>query len=426
MSTTDERDTRSCLANVDNGVVSGPDLQRAAERVVSDHFDGDVSLRIEHLVPDRLFSVVARLRTIGGPSHVPETFVIKAATPGQPTSAEQTLNDWAALQLLTELSAGEVPLAPRYYGGDRSIPLVVMEDLGGGDGSPDLVVERDDPDAATESLLEYVRTVARLHVQTMGHHERHSRLRRSIGPPPPVARLYHDPWSDATARTDSEISDAIREYHEVLDGVGVSADPGVDEEIDAATRRVEHDPRPWLALCQGDQNGQGNSLLRDGRLRLHDFGSGGFRHALIEALPHRITWGCIRRVPDPVATAMDAAYRAVLAETYPSMATEPGYSQAAADAMTRWHVFHVISRVPDALQGDRPRGPATLRQQTLAWLDAYACWSDQQDREGALARTAHRLVERLRQQWPPATHTIDYLPAYRDKNVRTDAAGRSI
>jgi hypothetical protein len=80
--------------------------------------------------------------------------------------------------------------------------------------------------------------------------------------------------------------------------------------------------------------------------------------------------------------------------------------------MTRWHVFHVISRLSEALSGDRPRGPATLRQQTFAWLDAYVAWSDRHDEPTALSRTGRRLIVRLRELWPPQTHTIDYLPAY--------------
>jgi hypothetical protein len=284
-----------------------------------------------------------------------------------------------------------------------------MEDLGTGEGSPHLVVEGDDADAATESLLAYIRAIARLHVRTRGYHEEYYRLRRSIGPLPPPKRLYHDPWSDAAARAEAEITDAINEYHGVLAAVGVIATPGVDDEIAEATRRVEQSPGPWLTLCQGDQNGQGNCLRSDGRLRLHDFGSGGFRHALIEGLPHRITWGCIRRVPQPVAGALDAAYRAVLAEGCPQLATEPEFNQAAADALTRWHVFHVISRVPDAQRGDRPRGPATLRQQTIAWLDAYHTWSDQHGRNN---RTGpHRPSTRPTTTRPmAAAHAHDRVP----------------
>lgn len=64
-------------------------MRRTAERVVSDYFGADISLRIEHLVPDRLFSVVTRLRTVAAPSHVPETVIVKAAAPDIPTAPEQ-------------------------------------------------------------------------------------------------------------------------------------------------------------------------------------------------------------------------------------------------------------------------------------------------------------------------------------------------
>ena len=376
------------------------ELVRAAERVVSAYFDQGVALRVEQVLPDRLFSVIVRVRTVAAPSHVPGSFVVKAAAPGH---AHQVYNDWAALQLLTDLSAGREPLGPRCYGGDRATPLVVMEDLGPGDGSPHELVEGDDPEAATASLLAYIRAVARLHVDTRGRRGDYLRLRGAIDPPKP---LYHDPWSDAAARTEQEITAAIREYHDVLGTLGLTAAAGVDDEIAEVTRRVEVDPGPLLALCQGDQNGQGNCLLADGRLRLHDFGSGGFRHALVEGLPHRITWGCIRRVPETVAAAMDRAYQ----EAHPDLADDATFRRAATDAMTRWHVFHVIWRVPDALRRDHPRNPeATLRQQVVAWIDAYVDWADDGT---ALARTARRLVERLRERWPAYTHTIGYLPAY--------------
>ena len=300
------------IGRSDNGAVTGKGLCRAAERIVSGYFAGNVSLRVADVMPGRVSSVVARLRTMAAPSQVPETFIVKSVHPTFPGAADMLRNDWAALQLLTELAADGEPLCARFYGGDPLVPLVVMEDLGAGEGSPQQLVEGDDPDAATTSLLAYIRAVARLHVITRRRHDDYYRLRASLGPLPPPRPLYHDPWSDAAARTDAEITTAIGEYHAVLDSVGVNATPGVDAEIAAVTRRIEHDPGEFLALCQGDQNGQGGMLLTGGRLRMFDFGVGGFRHALIEGLPQRITWGCARRVPEQVAAAMDAAYQAVL------------------------------------------------------------------------------------------------------------------
>jgi hypothetical protein len=105
------------------------------------------------------------VRTASVATHVPDTFIVKAARSAAPAVANELRNDWAALQLLTDLSGDDVPLAPRLYGGDRHVPLVVMEDLGSGEGSPHQAVEGDDADAATASSLAYIRAVARLHLR---------------------------------------------------------------------------------------------------------------------------------------------------------------------------------------------------------------------------------------------------------------------
>jgi hypothetical protein len=90
-----------------------PELLRAAERIVSEYFGGPVALRVEHLVPDRVVSVVARVRTASAPTHVPDTFIVKAARSAALAVANELRNDWAALQLLTDLSGDDVPPAPR-------------------------------------------------------------------------------------------------------------------------------------------------------------------------------------------------------------------------------------------------------------------------------------------------------------------------
>ena len=110
-----------------------------------------------------------------------------------------------------------------------------------------------------------------------------------------------------------------------------------------------------------------------------------------------------------VMAAMDEAYRTGL-----GLRPEE-HRRAATDALTRWHVFHVISRIPDAQRRDRPRGAATLRQQTIAWVDAYVSWSERHSPAAALPRTARHVVARLRRDWPVETHTITNMPAYRQR-----------
>lgn len=357
-------------------------------------------LRVVEVLPGLAASVVVRMEVEAAAS-----VIVKAARPSNPGSKEMLFNDWAATQLLTRVG-GDAPLCARFYGGDPELPLIVLEDLGGGAGSPDRVVEGDDPDAAAAALIDYVRIIAALHVQARDHAEEFTAIRQTLGSIPMPDALYHDPWSDARVHTDTEITAAVGEYLGVLGSLGVTAAPGVEDEIAEVTRRVE-DPGPFTSLCQGDQNGLGNCTLSGGRLRLIDFGVAGYRHALIEGLPQRITWGCIRRVPQSVITAMDSAYRE-------AVGGGSGFEQAVTDALARWHIFHVNSRIPDALRGDRPRGAATLRQQVIAWVDAFADRHHEHGSRPALGRTAVSVAGRLRRLWPPETHSIPYFPAFRE------------
>jgi hypothetical protein len=223
--------------------------------------------------------------------------------------------------------------------------------------------------------------------------------------------LFHDPWGDAGKRGEADVCKAIDEYRLVLATIGVDVLSGLNDETTEVTRRVECDPGPWLALCQGDQNGLRHCMLAEGRIRLHDFGVAGFRHALIEGLPHRITWGCISRLPREVAAAMDAAYRDTVVTMDPTC--DDRFARAVADALARWHIVHVVWRLPDALKRDRPRGSATLRQQVIAGIDAFIAAESEHPVYPVLADTATRLARRLRQSWPSETHSIPYFPAYR-------------
>lgn len=80
--------------------------------------------------------------------------------------------------------------------------------------------------------------------------------------------------------------------------------------------------------------------------------------------------------------------------------------------LARWHIFHVISRLSEALIRDRPRGAATLRQQTIAWMDAFARRHREHPAFPALGESAALIAGRLRDLWPPETHAIPYFPAF--------------
>ncbi len=177
---------------------------------------------------------------------------------------------------------------------------------------------------------------------------------------------------------------------------------------------MEGSPGSFLAYCKGDQNGAGDYIRRGGQPRLFDFGAGGLRHAIIEGMPGRMTWGCMMRIPKHVVLLMERAYQTRLAEGCAVASDDRVFRRGMAEAGARWNIFHVIHRLPDALESDRQRGPTTLRQQTAAWIEAFAELSEEVGQTGALGKSARDMVECLRKLWPAEVSYLPYYPAFRD------------
>src|SRR5262249_53688085 len=151
---------------------------------------------------------------------------------------------------------------------------------------------------------------------------------------------------------------------------------------------------------RGDTNAPGISARTGTGLRLFDFDCGGFRHALIEGLAGWLTWGCNARIPSDVVLAMDAAYRVELQAGCAAARDEEQYGRALVEAAGRWHLLHVISRLPTALERDYLRGwTTTLRQQLLGWLDAFADLAERAGDLVALSASARAVARALRARW---------------------------
>jgi hypothetical protein len=341
------------------------------------------------------------------------SFVVKAGRTTSRDAHEMLWNDWAALQFLGELGL-DPPLSPRLFGGDSSVPFIVMEDLGVNSIEPCALMDGTDPDRAAAALISYVKCTGQLHSATLGKSAHFQRIRRSLAEDLSQKPLYHDPWSCCEKRTPAEISQAIREYRNIFNLTSITPESGVDSEIERVTSEVEQCPEPYSVLCQGDQNGPGGCLYNVLGIRLIDFGACGFRHPLIEGMPHRLTWGCTKRIPRRLYSRLDKVYQCELSRGHKELADDRMFHAAMMAAAARWNVFHTIWRVPDALHADRPRGATSLRQQVVAWLSAFSEMSAEFSQMPSLGNSAQRLLSRLKKLWPAETHTIPYYSAFKN------------
>src|SRR5262249_12082151 len=107
------------------------------------------------------------------------------------------LNEWASLQLLTELAPG---VAPRFLGGDRDLGFLIMEDLGSGPGLDDALLG-DDPARAADMLVGLFETVGRMHALTLRQRARFEALR---GPVEREPSTLQDEVTRALSRLDIE------------------------------------------------------------------------------------------------------------------------------------------------------------------------------------------------------------------------------
>src|SRR4030095_7609879 len=398
-------------------------IVKFAEALLSRQFDQEA-----RLVGDRVFSgfksVVVRFRVESKRAVLPNALIIKKAredrmgyfpdSQARPNAAHELFNDWAAARFLDGLGQ-DPPLSPRFFAGDREHGLIVLEDLGDGE-APNTIdaLQGHDPRLAEQTLVEPAALLGKLHPATMGRYEEYRQIRLELGPAPHTLKLYHDPWSAARMShiPASAVDEAITSYREIFSALDIRYQPGVEAEIAHVTSVVEADPGPFLAYCKGDQNAAGDYIRRQTKPRLFDFDQGGFRHALIEGMPGRMTWGCQMRIPPRVQLSMEKEYQAALSRGYAEVADDRVLYRGMVEAGARWNILHLIHRVPAALSGDYQRGLTTLRQQVIAWLEAFADLSEERQQLQALGKSAREAVKRLRGLWPAEVCSLPYYPAF--------------
>lgn len=384
------------------------------ERLLTDAFGGAVRLDDGESVEDRRY--VWRFKVLDGPSHAPASVICKGTrdwgVPYDPDStspynpAHGLLADWAGLELLSQV-AGDEQIAPQIYAGDRALGLIVIEDLGVGE-RPDHVMLGDDAAAAETVMVELAATLGKMHARTIGHEADYQAIRKRIGGLPASDR--HD---------QATLGLALRSTIDVL---GITAPPGLDEEVRRLTDAIEH-PGPFLAYTHGDPCPD-NWMRVAGKLRLFDFEVGRFRHALSDGVYGRIhfpTCWCVNRTPDHVTLKMEAAYRAELSKGCPEAADDAAYYRAVVEGCAYWAIGMcdwIVEREPwykppQPMQRDRPWGIATLRQRALVRSDILARTTQEFGHFEVLGNTFAQIAARLRTIWPPEADAMPLYPAFR-------------
>lgn len=382
-----------------------------AERILSTSLGSAVRLDTPAPLDGSDRSDVFRLRLYAGPADAPASVIVKRAAVGDgekydpsaaafPAPAWRLFNDWAGLQLLGQVAGGD-PLAPRLYGGDRNVGLVVMEDLGTSE-TIDQILLGADATAAEQALVDLAALLGRMHALTIGRQPEFDRLRDALGPREKATDYYSYGW----------LSTAL---HRAATDLGVTPAPGVDDELATLIETIRV-PGPFLAYTHGDPC-PGNDVRVGARLRLLDFEFGDFRHALTDGVYGRMlfpTCWCANRVPEALVRAMEAAYQAQLAQGCPAAQDDALFAQANVTGCAYWALtMYDWNPVADLLAEDRDWGLATARQRVLERSEICAQTTEHFGYLEAIGATLAAIAVALRGRLPAEVDALPYYPAFR-------------
>ena len=383
-----------------------PDVAAAAARVLRQSLGHEV--RLDDGEPLRERSTVFRFNLLDGPSDAPRRVVVKTVRGWEPydpdstepySSAARLFNDWAGAQFLQEV-ASDGSIGPRFYGGDRAIGLVVLEDLGTGEGLDHLLLGAD-PSAAEAGLVEIAAALGRMHALTAGREPEYNRIRDALGP--------HIPDETATYEW---MREGLQSAAQSLD---VALPPGVDDDLRHLSA-VTRDPGPFLVYSHGDPCPD-NWLRVGSRLLLLDFEIGGFRHALSDGVYGRIhfpTCWCVNRMPDELPLRMEQTYRDELARGCPAAADDTLFSHAVAEACVRWALN--MCRFPPLatlLEQDREWGISTVRQRHILRFPIVERTTAEFGHLEALGAVFGAMGAELSALWAEDVEPMPVYPAFR-------------
>jgi thiamine kinase-like enzyme len=377
----------------------------AAEKLLSDVLGSKVHLGdIVYLTEKGNRNLLLRCRNLSGGTH--SSFVIKRIgldgyDPEDTNSldVQRFLSDWAGAQFLS-LIPGAPQHGPCFYGGERALGFFILEDLGPHHSLVEPLLKADAV-VAERALLNFAARLGKVHADSIGKSAMFERLLLTLSPNAP-------PF----AQTITQLYEGVRRLQAGLERLEVRAEPGLRQEFANVVEGLQK-PGPFSAYIHGDLCPD-NAIYAGGQVRLIDFESGRFGHALIDAACGRMmfpTCWCANRLPCALVAKMESAYRAELVKGCREAQEDRVFETGLVSACGFWLLINLIWYLEGALKEDQTWGSATMRSRLLARLEAFITTSESFNQLPASRGTASRLLEVLRSQWPGAEPLALY-PAF--------------
>ncbi len=373
-------------------------LNATTEAIASEHFGANLQLHLRDIVYgyENAPSLILRYALRSESGHLPKTIIAKRSN----VENDSITYDANALRFLSEV----VPeLVPQYYTLDITSKIMLMEDL----NSPQEhlignILFGDDRDFAEEALLEFLKSLARLHLATMGHERQFRQIQASYGDSlQPSRHQIHD------------IPDILDTLPAIFELINVQVDEQAQAELSEAKATMQS-PNEFYALVHGDAT-PANAFYYHARICLVDFETADFRHCLLDGTYARIrylrsVWA--RDIPIEIQRKLMRAYQDIMITecSLDKSHFEHHYVACAVGWMVGLCQF-----LPTVLEQDRKWGRSTNRQRVIAGLVHFARLSDELAQFEALGRVCRQAGQQLRQHWAAEDCTMRLYPAFDDK-----------
>jgi len=388
-------------------------LIESAERVLHDTYGIPLRLEQEDNLQNGLRALVYRFQVRAQHEDMtlalPQSVIVKQAKGGweQPYSDEQseipawantTLNEWASLQFL---KAVRFAMAPRLYGGDLEHGLLVLEDLGSGQGLNAYLLGNDAL-AAEHALIEYARQQGGMHTATALWTRDYQHRRAALGPVEERGPGHGDRQR------------LITTFQQSAELFGVAVSSQVLSELEAVFTTL-FTPGPFHTFIQIDAC-QDNCLFTENGCYLIDFEGGETGHALLSGVYGHVrfpTCWCVFDIPQPIIQKMDDVYRAELSKGCFEAMDDTLFSHALVEASVYWMLWrNTFIPLPRLLDADRNVIAASDRQRHIMNMDVVASTTDEYSYLPHTGAVAREIARKMRERWPEQSN-IPYYPAFR-------------
>lgn len=385
---------------------ANPQTIAAAEQVLSTAVGNPIQFtRIEYLSKRTRRNLLLRCHN-SSEVGLPPSLIIKKVKVN-PHCLENTnschtvrfFHDWVGAQFLSTLP-GNFKHSPRFYGGDRSSSLMILEDVQHSARLVESLLGNDNAQAE-QALLQYASCLGQLHIHTIGKAAEYEKLFKAIAP-------NVNPIRDSVN---------IHKHQLMLKSLGICTENSWLHDLEAINETINH-PGEFLAYIHADAC-HDNFLDTGEALRLIDFETGHFGHALIDATYGRMMFPscwCANRLPHTIVRQMENTYRAILIQRCPVAADDQNFETGLVKACGFWLLYTLMRHLEFALRKDLNWGISTIRQRILARLEAFIATAQEFNQLSGLCNTSSQLLDLLRQRWSNVLD-LPFYPAFENRTA---------